>query len=382
MEVFFMKRLTCKICDFKSDNLVPHIESKHRADFGDLSAIMADNSCSEKEAVLISYMVKFNVDESDVVHPEADEPKEPKVESTGMIEVAGVKFKAGRGGAEVPSIDPTYFFGPMSKEIAQDITENRRIGLTGHTGCGKTSMIMQIAARIGQPCIRVNMNNQTTISDFVGTWVAKGGSMEWIDGALPHALRLGYWLIVDEIDCAEAGILSALNSVLERDGHLTLKEKGFEVIKPHADFRIFCTGNTLGSMSRFRHLYQGRNIMDEAFLDRWRVYKVDYLTPEEEARVLFEAVPKNTLKIATIAVRVANMVRKAFKEETVQCTFSLRRLIDWSELMIRYKDPLKAAETSIFSKVTDEDAEVIKGIIQHVMVGNNPKKPETSKATF
>lgn len=370
-----MTKLTCKLCGFKATNLVPHIETTHIKDF-DLASMMSSEGISEKEAVLIAYMVKFDAEESDVVSPEpTKESTMSKKELADSIEVAGVRFPLGRGGLEVPPIDEHYYFSPMAKEIAQDIIENRRIGLTGHTGCGKTSMIMQIAARIGQPVIRVNMNNQTTISDFVGTWVAKGGSMEWIDGALPHALRLGYWLIVDEIDCAEAGILSALNSVLEKGGTLTLKEKGFEVITPHADFRIFCTGNTLGGMSRFRHLYQGRNIMDEAFLDRWRVYKIDYLSPDDEARVLSEATPKLSLKICTIAVRVANMVRKAFKEETIQCTFSLRRLIDWSELMVRHKDPLKAAETSIFSKISDEDAEVVKGIIQHVMVGQStPKK--------
>ena len=75
-------------------------------------------------------------------------------------------------------------------------------------------------------------------------------------------------------------------------------------------------------------------------------------------------------KIATVIVRVGGMVREAFKKEEIQCTFSLRRMIDWAELMVRHKDPVKAAEAAIFSKVMPEDAEVIKGIISRVMVGN------------
>jgi hypothetical protein len=57
------------------------------------------------------------------------------------------------------------------------------------------------------------------------------------------------------------------------------------------------------------------------------------------------------------------MIREAFRKEEVQCTFSLRRMIDWTENLIRHKDALKAAEVSIFSKVSPEDAEVIKGLI-------------------
>ena len=49
------------------------------------------------------------------------------------------------------------------------------------------------------------------------------------------------------------------------------KKKGNEIVAPHPAFRLFATANAVGAMSQFRHLYQGANLMNEAFLDRWRV---------------------------------------------------------------------------------------------------------------
>lgn len=266
----------------------------------------------------------------------------------------------------VPNAIGHYCWPEYSKDVALDIKENKRVLLTGHTGTGKTSLIQQFAAKINQPAIRVNLNGQTTVSDFVGFWMAKDGEMVWVDGSLPKAMRAGYWLILDEIDFAEAEILAVLNSVLEPNGALTLKERGHEMIAPHPDFRLFATANTVGCMLEYRSLYQGTNILNEAFLDRWRVYHVTYLPADKESEVLAASVGRMNVRITTVLVQVASMVREAFEKEEVSCTFSLRRLIDWTEMMVRHRDPLKAAENTVFSKIAREDAEVIRGIIQRV----------------
>jgi cobaltochelatase CobS len=181
-------------------------------------------------------------------------------------------------------------------------------------------------------------------------------------------MRHGLWLIVDELDFAEPAILSVLNSVLEHNGKLTLKEKGHEIVEPHPNFRIMATANGVGCMSQYRGLYQGTNLMNEAFLDRWRVYHIDYLPPEEEVQVIMASVPRMSVKVASVVVRVGNMIREAFKKEEIACTFSLRRMLDWCELLIRHKNALRAAEPAIFAKVSHEDAEVIRGIITRTMV--------------
>jgi cobaltochelatase CobS len=282
------------------------------------------------------------------------------------VRIGEVDVPCGAGGPLVPRINPAYLFSERFNDIVEDIVENKRVMLIGHTGAGKTSLIEQVAARADHGVVRSNMNGQTTVGDFVGFWTVKGGETLWVDGVLPTAMREGLWLIVDEIDFAEPSILAALTAVLEPHGRLTLKEKGNEVVAPHPAFRLFGTANAVGAMSQFRHLYQGANLMNEAFLDRWRVYLLDYLSPAEEADVLMRTLaPHMTPTVAATLAAIAADCRAAFAREDLASAFSTRRLLDWAELMLRTGDPERAAGPAIYAKVSPEDATLIRGIIRH-----------------
>ena len=282
------------------------------------------------------------------------------------VRIGHVDVPCGVDNPLVPRVNPAYLFSERFNDIVEDIAENRRVMLIGHTGAGKTSLIEQVAARSHHGVLRSNMNGQTTVGDFVGFWTVKGGETIWVDGVLPTAMREGLWLIVDEIDFAEPSILAALTAVLEPHGRLVLKEKGNEIVAPHPAFRLFATANAVGAMSQFRHLYQGANLMNEAFLDRWRVYMLDYLTPAEEADVLMRTLaPHMTRALATTLAAIAADCRAAFAREDLSSAFSTRRLLDWAELMLRTGDPERAAGPAIYAKVSPEDAALIRGIVRH-----------------
>ncbi|PMS14521.1 AAA family ATPase [Trinickia dabaoshanensis] len=299
-------------------------------------------------------------------HHGDDDGRSDGVRLPATVRIGTIEIPCGGGHALVPRINPAYLFSPRFDDIVLDIVENKRVMLIGHTGAGKTSFIEQVAARARYGVLRSNMNGQTTAGDFVGFWTVKGGETIWVDGVLPTAMREGLWLIVDEIDFAEPSILAALTAVLEPQGRLVLKEKGHEIVEPHPDFRLFATANAVGAMSRFRHLYQGANLMNEAFLDRWRVYRIDYLSPEEEADVLVRTLaPHMTRPLAGTLATIAAECRAAFLREDLSSAFSTRRLIDWAELMLRTGDPERAAEPAIYAKVAPEDAAFIRAIVRH-----------------
>jgi cobaltochelatase CobS len=302
-------------------------------------------------------------------HAIATAPNSAKARAARTVTVGNVRVPVGRASPLVPAVNPAYLFAERFNDIIADIVENRRVMLIGHTGAGKTSLIEQVAARSKHGVLRSNMNGQTTVSDFVGFWTVKGGETMWVDGVLPTAMREGLWLIIDELDFAEPSILAVLTAVLEPNGRLLLKEKGNEIVAAHPSFRLFATANAVGAMSQFRHLYQGANLMNEAFLDRWRVYLLDYLSPDEEAEVLMRTLaPRMSRPMAETLAAIASDCRAAFAREDLASAFSTRRLLDWAELMLRTGDPERAAGPAIYAKVSPEDAALIRSIIRHHIV--------------
>lgn len=262
---------------------------------------------------------------------------------------------------------------PFTDEIRWAISQRLPVALTGHTGSGKTSLIYHLAAtHPDNPKVhRANLNGQMTVSDLIGTWIVKDGQTQWVNGILPTAMINGDWVIFDEVDYGDPDILGATNGVLEPGGSLVLKEKGNEVIKPHPNFRIFCTGNTLGNMSRYRPLYQGTVPLNEAYMDRWHLWQVDYLPPVDEARLLVERTGI-TLHLAEKLVKFAGKAREAFEKQDVLCSFSTRRLIDYARLIYHYrlkgkKSLVLAAGATWANKIAPDDREKLMDVLDKIM---------------
>ena len=316
----------------------------------------------------------------------------------------GANFSQG-----VPVFSPIVSIEYYGEEMTYDIIcadPHRNFvanGMVVHNS-GKTSLIEQLAARLDQPCVKVNLNGQMSVSDLVGFYVARNGEMVWVDGVVPHCMKLGYWLILDEFDFGSTELLSILHSVTEKEPSLVLKEKGHEPVKVHDNFRIFATANAVGAMQGYRHLYQGTRPMNIATISRWQCYLTDYLEPKAEATVLQKTVNQALLQYMSKdekakgeavllsedklmpegacvkLVQVAAECRKAFANEDVQFPFSFRMLADLGErLMLKKQIARKknvkwsaeqyfhgAADIAIYSKVTPEDAEFVKGIISRV----------------
>lgn len=265
-----------------------------------------------------------------------------------------------------------HIFPEYLKVLLYRLKKGHPIGLTGPTGSGKTSLVTAMREQFAPVTrlLRVNVNGMTSPSDFVGGFIARDGATHWVDGAVPLAMRNGYWLLIDEIDYASPEILGILNAILEPGASLFLKEKGNEEVKPHPDFRIFCTGNTLGSQTKYRPLYQGTVPMNEAFINRWALFTVDYLPPDKEAE-LITAKTRVPLPFAKKMVDLATSIRRGFQEGVVSCTCSTRVLLDWGEMIAFFSAEGKTAvvkglEFSMFPKVMDDDRQKILEIANKV----------------
>ncbi|TVR62688.1 MAG: hypothetical protein EA420_09005 [Candidatus Competibacteraceae bacterium] len=141
--------------------------------------------------------------------------------------------------------------------------------LEGYTATSKTSAVLYLAALLGQPVLRLNLNGMTDTQELIGKpWPAEGGGWRWQDGAAPIALREGYWLLLDEVNLAPPQILERLNSLLERQPTLMMSEHDGRRIAgtaAHPAFRVFATMNPAE--------FSGRNLLSPAWRDRFLAYR-------------------------------------------------------------------------------------------------------------
>lgn len=235
----------------------------------------------------------------------------------------------------VPMIKPEYIF---RRETVRDVINfidcsfGDGMLIVGATGCGKTSLVEQLCARINMPVQSVTCGGSTEFMDLVGQWTLQNGSTVWIDGVLTKAMRDGHVLILNEIDLVDPAELANLNGVLE-GAPLVISQNNGETVYPHKNFRLIATSNSNGAGSD--GMYVGVQRQNIAFLDRFVVIEVDYADMETEMEILQKIAPAIPKAIRQRMVELAQKVRNVFKgvDDTateLSVTLSTRTLIRWA----------------------------------------------------
>ena len=252
------------------------------------------------------------------------------------IDVPLMKFSGPRRPL-VPAIDPHYDFREeMVREMAWSVwphdTGDPAVQLfVGPPGCGKTSMIMQVAANCNQPVYRINLNVGTSVRHLKGRIGAEGGSTIFVPGVCTMAMEQGAWLILDEVSGATPPVAMSLFPVLEPQGEVYLEDaQPPRYVKRHPDFRVFCTDNTIGAEqedSRFN--FGGTNPdMNAALLDRiGSTIQGGYLDMEREFNMIMSRVPAMDGDCLEGMIRTASNIRDS---DEIAAGFSTRMLMEWS----------------------------------------------------
>jgi MoxR-like ATPase len=270
----------------------------------------------------------------------------------------------------VPEPDPNYVFPLWSQHLKSSMDSGDKVLLVGPTGSGKSSLIRELAARQGKPFLRINLNGESSVSDILGGWKVQGREMVFRYGPVPMAVRSGALLCLDELDAALPAVLFALQGLLEDGGSLQIPDTG-EWIKPHDDFRLVATANTLGKGDD-SGLYAGTNVLNEAFLDRFHtVFHVDYLSPSLEQEVIRSKAGKIDPKVLARMLHVAGDLRKALSDGIIFSTCSTRKLIAWARKTVQLGDPIIAAQYTIINKLSDDDKRVVSEVLQRHGLGEN-----------
>ena len=258
---------------------------------------------------------------------------------------------------DVPAIDETYHFREdLVDSLAYSITTNERVWLHGHTGTGKSSLVDQVAARLGYPVVRVNFDGEISRMDLIGREVLRqedGTTVStFVDGIIPNAMQRPCILLLDEIDFVRTEVSYVLQRLLETNGELVITEDGGRRVKADPMFRIVATANTQGHGNETGH-YPGARTQSAAFLDRFTVWgEVKYLNRDQ-----IEAMTGNS----TIAAYYQEHTI-AFLDGQIDLPLSPRGLMAWSTMGKALDSTPEAFEATLLNRANEADRAVMQGI--------------------
>ncbi|XP_036895348.1 midasin isoform X2 [Sturnira hondurensis] len=219
---------------------------------------------------------------------------------------------------------------------------NKPILLEGSPGVGKTSLVGALARASGNTLVRINLSEQTDITDLFGADLpvegGKGGEFAWRDGPLLAALKAGHWVVLDELNLASQSVLEGLNACFDHRGEIYIPELGMSFKVQHEKTKIF------GCQNPFRQ-GGGRKGLPRSFLNRFTQVFVDPLTVidmEFIASTLFPAIDKNIVKkMVAFNNQIDHevTVEKKWGQRGGPWEFNLRDLFRWCQLMLVDQSP-------------------------------------------
>ena len=277
----------------------------------------------------------------------------------------------------VPDLDPAYVFDPdTTLAIAAGFAKNRRVMIQGYHGTGKSTHVEQVAARLNWPLIRINLDSHVSRIDLVGkdAIVLKDGKQitEFREGILPWALQRPIALVFDEYDAGRPDVMFVIQRILEASGQLTLLDQN-RVMKPHPNFRLFATTNTVG-LGDTTGLYHGTQQLNQGQLDRWSIVTtLNYLEHDAEVEIVSAKVPDLDKSTVSKMVRVADMTRNAFIAGDISTVMSPRTVITWGENTLIFGDIGLAFRMTFVNKCDELERPAIAEFYQRAFAKELPE---------
>lgn len=222
-----------------------------------------------------------------------------------------------------------YVFNPeRTKDCVMAMEMRLSAYFYGDAGTGKTSLPMEIAARLNRPIIRAQHTASTEESEILGQILANSNGTYFEPGLLALAAKHGFIYIADEYDMAYAQILATYQAVLEGQP-LVIKNATPEWKKTqlHDFFAFIATGNTNGNGDD-SGLYIGTQCQNAANYSRFAITEeFSYLNSSAEIAIILSHI-NITEEYAELLVKFAKRIRHAYKEHDMPTTIGPRELIN------------------------------------------------------
>lgn len=242
-------------------------------------------------------------------------------------------------GLRKPSPHAYDIQAPTTKDNAMRVVRasqlSKPILLEGSPGVGKTSLITTLANICGYHLCRINLSDQTDLSDLFGADLpvdgGRPGEFAWKEADFLKAMQDGHWVLLDEMNLAPQSVLEGLNAVLDHRGAVYVPELGRSFSR-HPSFRIFAAQNPIQQGG-------GRKGLPKSFINRFTKVFVDPLTPADLLQIskhMFPNYPEDWLQrmiLYNSRLEEETSVKRSFGRTGSPWEFNLRDIFRWGILL-------------------------------------------------
>lgn len=228
--------------------------------------------------------------------------------------------------AAIPTRNNNYVFEPSLRASVLmwiNFPQGQSLWISGPTGCGKTSIVEQTAARLNWPLMKSTASQDLDINSLIGglrlvcDQLSGDTRTDFVYGPLALAYKYGLIFLLDEYDQLDPSCANAFNAILE-GGNLVIPETN-EVIKKHPNFRFVATANSIGQ-GDLTGVYGGVKVLNVANLDRYMFINADYMPKHVETSLIQKFISDET--VAGKFVQLANIIRKLFVGSDISGDFN------------------------------------------------------------